>query len=262
MDTKHVAMEVDVKSSVPPAVGLVAPPVLEYQLLSRRQQLMADDLAKAGGSSEVEAEVGYLSKWGSTIAMCDLQGQTAPDMDWYREQEFVCMHCLQPCRGIPIGYPLSAQKCVEDGRTLWVVTGRFGSVGCALRYATDNRYTFHQETAGLLPVMLFRVYGFKGDVTAIPIAPNRTSLIPFQPTLCRKWAAGEIKFDPYTFHDAYRVKLHLPDPKKHCIVNYRASLLIDAQVARDKLGFKAPHLQRMLPNLYTKPRSNNPTIGT
>lgn len=200
--------------------------------------------------------IGYCSKWGNTIAVGDLQGQTAPEPDWYNPIDFVCMHCLQPARGVPIGNPVAQEKCADTGLTIWVVRGRFGSVGCALRYASDNRYTFAQETAGFLPIMLIRAYGFSGSLTGIPIAPARTSLPPFQPTLAKKWANGEIQFDGLSFHAELNkgATIKAPDPRKHLIVSDHCAVLVDAQVARDKLPFNAAQLKRALPNLFTKPR--------
>lgn len=270
MDTKLAArMETEAPpenvaangSGAPPA-----PPALEYMLLRRQPRGLTSSIsitasAASGESKSVEegAGVGYLSKWGNAIAACDLQGQTAPEPDWYRPIDFVCMHCLQPARGLVLGNPVAAEKAADDGRTTWVVRGRFGSVGCALRYASDNRYSFSQETSGMLPLMLIRAYGFKGDVVDIPMAPARTDLPPFRPDLCKKWAAGEIQFDPYTFHDQLNQGLTLqpPDVTKHLIVSDHCALIVDAQTAREKLDFTAKQLKHALPNLHTKPRTQN-----
>lgn len=250
--------------------GMITPPALEYSLLRR---LPRSTPAEGGGietkttttqpntngvAEDERMGVGYCSKWGSTIAVCDLQGQTAPEPDWYHPISFVCMHCLQPAQGLAIGNPIGAEKTVDhNGRTTWVVRGRFGSVGCALRYASDNRYTFSQETSGMLPIMLLRAYGFKGDLGEIPIAPARTELPPFQPILAKKWAAKEIQFDGLSFHEKLNqnVLLHPPDPLKHLIVSDHCALLVDAQTAREKLDITAKQLKQALPNLYIAPRS-------
>src|SRR5262245_52084529 len=57
---------------------------------------LADDINNSTVESEAlsNREVGYLSKMGNTIAMCDLQGQMAPEFDWYKPDTFVCWHCL------------------------------------------------------------------------------------------------------------------------------------------------------------------------
>jgi hypothetical protein len=248
------------KASVASGTVLLPPPALEYQLLRRHRTHPTSTTSevKVAGDAEIAegVGVGYCSKWGNAVAACDLQGQTAAEPDWYRNIEFVCMHCLQPARGLAFGNPVSAEKAADDGKTTWVVRGRFGSVGCALRYASDNRYTFSQETSGMLPLMLIRAYGFTGDVVEIPIAPARTELPPFQPTLCKKWAAGEIHFDGYSFHDKLNqgMSLQPPDPTKHLIVSDHCALLVDAQIAREKLDFSAKQLKHALPNLHTKPR--------
>jgi hypothetical protein len=255
--------------------SVMVPPALEFLLLNQSNKLNA---GSGGGSTDADAdadttseltegtfdtnyptaerEVGALSKMGNTIAMCDLQGQTAPEFDWYKPDTFVCWHCLQPATGLPIGYPLSMEKCAQDGRTIWITHGRFGSVGCAIQYANHNRYTFAQETAGYLPLMLLRVYGFKGDLTCLPLPPARRDLPPFNPA-----APNRQQFNPYTFHDALKVPMNPPDPKKHCIVSYHSALIIDSHVPLAKLPFKAQHLKRMLPNLYSKPKPIAPTFS-
>lgn len=247
--------------------SLITPPALEYMLLHKNGLNGApsapNSKSASGGGFEAGApineleSVGYCSRWGCTIAVGDLQGQTAPEPDWYHPIDFVCTHCLQPASGIPIGNPVSADKSAANGKTTWGLRGRFGSVGCALRYAADNRYSFSQETSGLLPLMLYRVYGYKGDVTEIPAAPARTALPPFQPALAEKWAKGEIQFDGLDFHKQMNknVVLYLPDPEKHHLVSDHCAVMVDAQLHRDKLGFKAATLQRMIPNLYSRPHN-------
>jgi hypothetical protein len=208
-------------------------------------------------------EVGYLSKWEPTLGACDVQGQTATALrDWYRPQEFVCMHCLQPARGIPFGLPMGTEKVADNGKTVWIVRGRFGSVACARRYADDTRYTFSQENCGQLGVMLLRVYGFKGDLAEVPVAPARTDLPPFQPKLCAKWRAGQIQFNGYDMHEHYNapLKLHAPNPDHHTILPDHLFLLVDAVVPRQHLPphiRKAAELRRTLPSLHILPAAAN-----
>jgi hypothetical protein len=289
MDTKHRTMDterapttsalVTASSSsqtagAAGAAGLIAPPALEYMLLHKSGQSMAGrkGVAEAdskggvrsggGGGSVGGADgsaVGYLSKWGNTIAVGDLQGQTAPEPDWYHPIQFVCMHCLQPAIGLAVGNPVGAEMAADTGITTWIVRGRFGSVSCAMRYASDHRLTLEQESAGLLPKMLICVYGFRGDLTDIPIAPARTALPPFQPEAVQRWRRGEIQFDGLSFHAELNRNIVLtnPDPNKHLILSDHCAVLVDAQLPRDRLPFNAEQLRRALPNLHTKPRTNH-----
>jgi hypothetical protein len=200
--------------------------------------------------------VGYCSRWGNTVAVCDLQGQTAPEFDWHAEQEFVCMHCLQPARGLPIGFPVSVDKAPDTGVTVWCVRGRYGSFGCALRAQEERRYSFGQECGGLMALMMIRVYGIPGSkLAALQVAPARTELPPFQPALARAWAEGKLEFDGLSFHDLLNKPLgplRRPDKARHHIASEHCALLIDAQIPREKLC-KAQELRRALPTCYTRP---------
>lgn len=203
-----------------------------------------------GGDSEA---VALLSRHGTTVAMSDLQGQTAPEPDWYRPAKFVCHECLQPCEGVCIGWPMAARLCPKTGVTQWIVRGRLGSIGCAMRYATDRRHSFWQETAGLLPLMLVRAYGMSDILTRdIPVGEPRTQLPPFQPALCAKWGRGEIRWSGDDYHRHLIVPSKWPDPRKHQIVSDHCAVLVDTLVPRFTLGLNARQLRDMFPGFITK----------
>jgi hypothetical protein len=213
-----------------------------------------DEKGKAARLAGLEnAPVALMHVRGTTIAMVDLHGQTAPEPDWYHPARFVCSECFQPCEGVCIGWPMSSRKCPKTGVTQWIVRGQLGSVGCAMRYATDRRHSFWQETAGLLPLMLVRAYGMPEILSMeIPIGHPRTDLPPFQPELAAKWARGEITWSGPDYHRRMITPTKLPDPRKHQIVSTHTALLIDALVPRFKLGFNARQLREMFPGFFTK----------
>ena len=144
MDTKHAPAKMTDDL-------VITPQALEKSLLQKTNNLSSAPYR--GTSNEIKTDsdtIAYNSRWGQTIAVGDLQGQTAPEIPRNEKIDFVCMHCLQPAQGFALGNP-TAPDLTESGLTVWSVRGWFGSVGCALRYANDHRYSFNQETAGFLP---------------------------------------------------------------------------------------------------------------
>jgi hypothetical protein len=205
-------------------------------------------------STETGESVSTLSKHGMTVAMLDLAGQTAPEPDWYRPLRFVCQECYQEHNGYCLGWPVAARKCPKTGVTQWVVRGRLASVGCAMRYATDRRHSFWQETSGLLALMLVRAYGMTDLLSSsLPIGTSRTELPPFSVELCKKWGRGEIQWDPQKYHASMMTLARGPDPTKHRIVSEHCAVLIDALVPRFKLGMTPSQLQAMFPGFMVKP---------
>jgi hypothetical protein len=129
-----------------------------------------------------------------------------------------------------------------------------------MRYATDRRHTFWQETAGLLGLMLVRAYGCTELLTnEMPIGEDRTNLPPFQPELCAKWARGEIRWDPNEYHRRMIQPKRGPDPTKHQIISEHCAVLINSHVPRFKLNLTADQLKAMFPGFVvrSKPTGNN-----
>ncbi len=258
--------------------GLVGPGEVEQRLVSggggfgaspfgRAAGSWSGGDAKAGGGGDGadDGAVALLSRHGTTVAMQDLSGQTAPEPDWYRRERFVCSECLQPCEGIRIGWPIAARKCPKTGITQWIVRGRMASLGCAMRYATDRRHSFWQETSTLFGLMLTRVYGMTKILdadTQIPVGEQRSQLPPFQPELCAKWGRGELQWSAKMYHEQMWMPTQLPDPTKHQIVSDHSALLIDTLVSRFKLGITAKQLREMFPDAITKSKPSTTHADT
>lgn len=201
--------------------------------------------------------VGYCSKWGETVAFHDVTGQTIPEINWYQEQQGVCLHCLSPFKGLPFGFPISVDKSPLSndirGKTIWGLAGGvFGSVGCALKYADEHRLSFAQESGGLMLLMLLRAYGLKPErYSSIVIPPERVKLPGFDPTI----TTLNKPFDGIAFHQQLNAPLQLLAPSKqhHYFAREHSALLVDAQVHREKLSCNAKELRQRFPTLYTRP---------
>ena len=194
----------------------------------------------------------YLSKYGSTLAMADIAGRTEKEVNWYSNKErFVCLHCLMESVGFRIPYPLRARKSNKTGITQWIVMGSFGSVGCAIKYMSDHRHTFINETAGLLISLLIRVYKVDPQITlALPKAPSRSDLPPFQSNYLTK--QGEKAFDGLAFHQSLSIPMKVPSKQHHHIVCVPTTILIDTHVSPTVLNISKQDMKEMFPNFYMR----------
>jgi len=217
------------------------------------QKLLLQSLEKNNGfRPESKEPCSYLSKYGSTLAMSDIAGRTAKEVNWYSDkQQFVCLHCLMPSYGFRIPYPLRARKSNKSGVTQWIVrSGSFGSVGCAIQFMSDHRHTFLNETAGLLISFLIRVYKVNPGITLnLPKAPSRSDLPPFRSDYLSK---GEKTFDGLAFHRSLSIPMQVPSQQHHHIVEQPCTVLIDTHVSLNLLGISAQELKQMFPNFYMR----------
>jgi hypothetical protein len=282
------------------AKGSVDPHTLEKQLLENARKHTSTHTRAPSETSEYEdvraisdSMIVPLCEHGRTIAMSDLEGRVAVPMEFYEPTKFVCHHCLLPAQGLCFSYPVGGGIDARTKKTMWIVRNKFGSVGCALRYVNDNRYTFATQTIDMVPNMLKRVYGVTHDVREIPRCPKRTVLPPFvSPAVPKavfgpplppkkeekgkgneeedaddaheariiaimKKAAAEGKCQGLALHGALSIPMKTPDRNKHQIEFEPSSVLIDAHCAPERLGFGVRKLAEMFPGFcIRKPRTD------
>lgn len=246
------------------------PATLEYELLQQSLQTMVKDqkknndtLAAANknenkkeNNNETETPALVLDRFCRAFAMQHLRGYKTVSTiyKWFTTpHEFICDHCLQLADGLPVPEVVAADK------DMWIITGRkFGSVGCSRRYSMNKHGSFWQECAGLLDIMLIRVYGFTGDVTSFPLAPNRESLPCFQSKMQQKKEKNneEKNNDGIVFHKTLmnntilKLNPQLPPPKLDFL---RSTLLIDTFYPEKPVGVSYYTLRSWLgANFYLK----------
>lgn len=198
-------------------------------------------------SPSINENVRFLDPNYNALAMTDLTGRTASKTDFFKNNDFVCFHCLQPMKNkVCLSLPIRMKKLSHKKDMIEVIVrGRFGSIACLKAYALNRKLCFPNENAEIITFCLMHVWGVSiENQSKIKPAPKRTEMRQF----C-SWLEQDSKEKDYVCGSYESVTIKLPNAQKSIIHEEHTTALINSHITHaSKIKMTKKELLERFPN--------------